>query len=677
MDALDQKALDLFPGKVVRKDLLGPLKGQLNVPTYVLEYLLGKYCSSADEEVIEQGLEEVHRILTENYVRPDQSELFKSQVRERGQHRVIDKVKARLHETEDRYWAELANLQLTNVNISETWVNRYEKLLAGGIWAILDLGYHPDISHKGALRPFVIEQIRPIQLAVAGLDEVRANRHHFTREEWIDLLVRSIGLEPSQFSHRLKLLFLCRLIPLVENNFNFVELGPRGTGKSYVYRELSPYAILVSGGETTVPSLFVSHIGRGRIGLVGLWDVVAFDEVAGLQKLSSPGAIQVLKDYMESGSFSRGREEISALASLVFVGNIGFDIETAVRTSHLFTPFPPEMQDLAFLDRFHLYLPGWEVPKMHPDFFGNHYGFVVDYLAELARDLRKETYVTALDRHFRLGHALNKRDERAVRKTVSGLIKLIHPDGEHTKEELEEYLSLAMEMRRRVKEQLKKMGGLEYWNTSFSYLDLADDEERYISVPEQASGGLIPADPQLPGVVYTVGFDLDTGKPALFRVEVGLMKGGGHYSVTGAVGRAMREAVRTAYDYIRVNLHKFAVERTLDDYDLHLQVVNLMQAKEGSQTGAAFFVAILSALLGRPVAAGTVVLGEMTIHGVMMPVSGLGESVQAIKENGGQRVLVPAANVRDLSAIPPDILSGLDIAFFADARECVLKAIAA
>ena len=491
------------------------------------------------------------------------------------------------------------------------------------------------------------------------------------------LLVRSIGFEPSNFSHRLKLLFLCRLIPLVENNFNFVELGPRGTGKSYVYRELSPYSILVSGGETTVPSLFVSHIGRGRIGLVGLWDVVAFDEVAGLQKLSSPGAIQILKDYMESGSFSRGREEISALASLVFVGNIGFDIETAVRTSHLFTPFPPEMQDMAFLDRFHLYLPGWEIPQMHPDFFGSHYGFVVDYLAELARDLRKETYATALDKHFRLGHALNKRDERAVRKTVSGLIKLIHPDGEFAKEELEEYLTLAMEMRRRVKEQLKKMGGLEYWNTSFSYLDLADDEERYISVPEQASGGLIPADPQLPGVVYTVGFDLDMGKPALFRVEVGLMKGGGHYSVTGVVGRAMREAVRTAYDYVRANLHKFAVERTLDDYDLHLQVVNLMQAKEGSQTGAAFFVAILSALLGRPVAAGTVVLGEMTIHGVMMPVRGLGESVQAIKENGGQRVLVPAANVRDLSAIPPDILSGLDIAFFADARECVLKAIAA
>jgi ATP-dependent Lon protease len=510
---------------------------------------------------------------------------------------------------------------------------------------------------------------------VAGLAEIRAQRPHFTREEWIDFLIRSIGLEPTRFSHRLKLLFLCRLIPLVESNFNFVELGPRGTGKSYVYRELSPYAILVSGGETTVPSLFVSHIGRGRIGLVGLWDVVAFDEVAGLRKLSSPTAVQILKDYMESGSFSRGREEITALASLVFIGNIDYDIEMVARTSHLFAPFPPEMQDLAFLDRFHHYLPGWEIPKMHPDFFGSHYGFVVDYLAEFCRDLRKETYAAAADRHFRLGGALNKRDERAVRKTVSGLIKLIHPDGQFTKEELAEYLTLAMEMRRRVKEQLRKMGGLEYWNTAFSYVDLETGEEHFVSVPEQAAGGLIPADPQRPGVVYTVGLDTDTGKTNLFRIEVGVMKGGSHYHVTGAAGRAIREAIRTAYDYIRGNLSRFTAERSLDDCDVHVQVVNLMQDKEGSQTGAAFLVAVLSALLDRPITSGTVILGEMTIQGVMMPVSALGESLQAIKENGGQRVLVPAANARDLSTVPPDLLSGLDIAFFSDARECVLKAI--
>ena len=367
----------------------------------------------------------------------------------------------------------------------------------------------------------------------------------------------------------------------------------------------------------------------------------------------------------------------TALASLVFIGNIDYDIETVVRTSHLFTPFPLEMQDLAFLDRFHCYLPGWEIPKMHPDFFGDHYGFVVDYLAEFCRDLRQVTYATAVDKRFRFGSALNTRDERAVRKMLSGLIKLTHPDGEFSKEELEEYLILAIEMRRRVKEQLRKMGGLEYWNTAFSYTDLETGEERFVSVPEQVSGGLIPADPQRPGVVYTVGLDADTGKTNLFRIEVGVMKGGSRYHVTGATGRAIREAIRIAYDYIRVNLSRFTIERSLDDCDIHVQVVNLMQAKEGSQTGAAFLVAILSGLLDRPVTAGTVILGEMTIQGVMMRVSALGKSLQVIRENGGQRVLVPAANVRDLSTVPPDLLSGLDIAFFSDARECVLKAIAA
>ncbi|MBE0448072.1 MAG: protease Lon-related BREX system protein BrxL [Actinobacteria bacterium] len=672
MDALDQKLLDLFPGKVVRKDLIGPLKGQLNVPTYVLEYLLGKYCSSSDDEVIESGLEEVRRILSENYVRPDQSEVFKSQVRERGQARVIDKVKVRLTETEDKYWAELANLQLTKVNIAEEWVNRYEKLLAGGIWAIIDLEYRSDIFHQGQIRPFVITQLRPIQLATASLEEIRENRSRFAREEWINVLIRSLGFEPSALSERLKLLLLCRLIPLVENNFNFVELGPRGTGKSYVFREISPYSILVSGGETTVPNLFVSNIGRGKIGLVGLWDVVAFDEVAGLKKLSSAAAVQILKDYMESGSFSRGREEITALASLVFIGNIGYDIETAVRTSHLFTPFPQEMQDLALLDRFHMYLPGWEIPKMHSSLFGSHFGFVVDYLAEFFKDSRKLTYATALDKYFQLGNALNKRDEKAVRKIVSGLIKLLHPDESYAKEDIEEYLNIGMEMRRRVKEQLKKMGGVEYWDTAFSYIE--DSNERIVRVPEQSSIGMIPVDQQSPGVVYTVGIDMDLDKISLFRVEVGVMRGSGKYNVTGVLSKAMKEAIRTAYDYLRAHITKFAIEKTLSDYDVHVQVVNLMQAKEGTQTGVAFFIGILSALLSKPVSPGTVVLGEMSIHGAMLPVNNLPDCIQVVKENGGKRVLVPLANAKDVSSVPPDILRGLDVGFYADPSECVVKA---
>jgi len=676
MDDLDRKVLAQFPGKVVRKDLVGPLKGALNVPVYVLEYLLGKYCSSGDEAVIQAGLEEVQRILTEHYVRPDLAGLFKSQVREAGRQRVIDKVKVRLHETEDKYWAELTNLALGNIHVADEWVTRYPKLLAGGVWAIVDLHYDTQRFVGGTLRPFVINELRPIQLAGTGLAEVQARRAEFTREEWIELLLRSIGYEPAQFTERQRMLLLLRLVPMVEANYNLCELGPRGTGKSYVYREISPYAILVSGGETTVPSLFVSHIGRGRIGLVGLWDVVAFDEVAGLRKLSSAAGVQILKDYMESGSFSRGREEITALASMVFIGNINVDIQTAVRTSHLFTPFPVEMQDLALLDRFHAYLPGWEIPKMQPEFFARHYGFVVDFLAEVFRDLRATTHMMAAEEHFEFGSALNQRDTKAVRKTVSGLVKLIHPDGHYTRSELAEYVEFAMEMRRRVKEQLKKMGGIEYWNTAFSYVDIAAGEERFVAVPEQGAGGLIPADLQRPGVVFAVGIDSELGKASLLRIEVATMQGTGQYRVTGAVSQAMREGVRTAYDFIHANLDRFAIDKSLKDYDVHAQVVNLMQAREGSMTSAAFFLAILSALVGRPMTPATVVLGEMTIHGMMQPVTMLGECLQVARENGARRVLLPASNARDLAAIPPDILSNLDLAFFADARDCALKGLA-
>lgn len=675
-DRLSEKALRYFPGRVVRKDLVNALKGQLNVPAYVLEYLLGKYCSSADENVIAAGLQEVKRILTEHYVRPDQAEWFKAQVRERGHHRVIDKVKVRLVETEDKYWANLVNLGIDRVHVGEELTRRYERLLGGGVWAIVDLAYDPTLIHRGEVRPFVIQELRPIQLAGGNpLAEVQEGRTRFSRDEWLDFLLRSVGVEPLQLSHRLKMLYLIRLIPLVENNYNFVELGPRGTGKSYIYREVSPYAILVSGGEVTVPSLFVSHIGRGRIGLVGLWDAVAFDEVAGLIRLANPQAINLLKDYMESGSFSRGREEITALASLVFIGNIKADVEMLVRTSHLFTPFPVEMQDLAFLDRFHAYLPGWEFPKISSALLTSQYGLVVDYLSEVFRELRKLSFGDAIDRWFELGEALNKRDEKAVRKTVSGLIKLLHPDGKFTKAELEEYLQLALELRRRVKEQLRRMGGVEYWNTSLSYRDKETQEERFASLPEQGEAACIPPDPLPPGTAFTIGQDMLSARYVLFRVEVALMKGGGTYTVTGAVGRAMREAVRTAYDYLRSNLHRFTIDRSLEDLNAHFQVVNLMQAKEGSQTAAAFFVALFSALVKKPIRPATVILGEITVQGSVLPVADLAECVQLARENGARRVLVPTANAKDIPRIPSELLAGMELAFYSDPRDCLLKAL--
>lgn len=674
-DKLDKIALDHFSGRVVRKDLVSSLKGQQNVPAYVLEYLLGKYCSSSEVSVIEAGLQEVQRVLSDHYVRPDQSELFKSQVRERSQHRVIDKVKVRLVETEDKYWATLTNLQIDRVHVAQEMVQRFERLLAGGIWAVIDLSYNPELIHKGEVRPFTITDLRPIQLASSNLlSEVREKRPYFSRDEWLDFILRSVGVEPIQLTPRLKWLYLTRLIPMVEANSNFLEFGPRGTGKSYVYREVSPYAILVSGGDVTVPSLFMANIGQGRIGLVGLWDVVAFDEVAGLIRLASPQAINLLKDYMESGSFSRGREEVTALASMVFIGNINLDIEIALRTSHLFTPFPAEMQDLAFLDRFHIYLPGWEFPKMSSQMLTRHYGLVVDYLAELFRELRKISYSSLIDQHFSLGEALNKRDEKAVRKTVSGFVKLLHPDGVVSEAELEEYLVMAIEFRRRVKEQLRRMGGIEYWNTSLSYLHKATGEERFVGLPEQGEKAVVSPDPLPPGVAYSIGLDTETNRYALFRIEVALMKGSG-YTVTGAVGKVMREAVRTAYDYLRSNVYRYSGEKSLDDYQAHFQVVNLMQAKEGSQTAAAFFVTLVSALINKSVRPATVILGEITIQGGVLPVNELAECIQLAKENGARTVLVPVTNAKDIPSIPGEILSGLDLAFYSDPKDCLMKSI--
>jgi ATP-dependent Lon protease len=675
MDKLDKKALSNFPGKIVRKDLVNLLKGQVNVPAYVLEYLLGKYCASDDEQVIEAGKEEVKNILSEHYVRPDQAEFFKAKVKEKGSYRFIDKVKVRLVETENKYWASLVNLQIDRVHIDENIIMQYERLLGGGIWAVVELGYDPTLVYKGEIRPFVIKDLKPIQLASGNLlQEFKETRSKFNRDEWLDLLLRSIGLEPTNFSHRLKLLFLVRLIPLVENNYNLVEFGPRGTGKSYVYREISPYVILVSGGDVTIPTLFYSLTGRGKIGLVGLWDVVAFDEVAGLTRLANPQAINLLKDYMESGSFSRGREEITALASLVFIGNINVDITTALRTSHLFTPFPSEMQDLAFLDRFHAYLPGWEIPKMTTSHLTTHYGLVVDYLAEIFRELRKFSLADAIDTYFALGNALNKRDEKAVRKTVSGLLKLLHPDGNWEKAEIEEYLTLALELRRRVKEQLKRMGGIEYWNTSFSFIDKATNQEKFVLLPEQGEATIISPDPLPPGAVFTIGLDAESNRYALFRIEVALMKGN-NYVVTGTVGTKMREAIRTAYDYLKSNIHRFVIDKSLDDLQVHFQVVNLMQAKEGSQTASAFFIALFSALIGKPVRPATVILGEITVQGGVLPVSDLAECVQLARENGARRILIPIANAKDIPQIPPEILSGLELAFYSDPKDCLLKAL--
>lgn len=672
LDELDRKSTQAFAGRVVRKDLVRQVKVGANVPVYVLEYLLGKYCATDDPASIEAGMKLVNYTLADSVIRPDEAMKAQSRVKERGEMTFIDKVSARLDGT--KYWAELVNFSNAFVNIPDTVVRKYDRLFEGGVWAQVKIEFRDDEEVSGKARPFFVTELNPIQLATFKLDDYCERRANFSTSEWIDLLIRSMGLEPSRYSQRVKLLMLIRLVPMVQRNFNLIELGPRGTGKSFVYRDLSPYSILISGGKTTVPNLFYNMSTR-RVGLVGMWDTVAFDEVAGV-KFEDKTAIQILKDYMESGSFSRGREELVAEASIVFAGNINQPVDVLVKTSTLFQPLPPEMQDMALIDRIHFYIPGWELPKMHNDFLTNHYGFVVDYLAEAFRELRRRNYTDVIDRYFSLGTDLNTRDAKAVRRTVSGLVKLIHPAGDPTKEELADYLELALEGRRRVKEQLKKMGSFEYYQTSFSYIDNATMQEHFVGVPEEGGRALIGQDPLPAGSVYTAAIT-DADAVALHRVEVSKMSGSGKLRITGSPDRTMKDSIITAFDYVRANKSHLGIERDIDSYDFHVQIVDLMQSKEGSQGGVGFFIALYSLLREKPTLAGLVVLGEMTIQGNILPIRSLLEPLQVILDNGAKKVLVPLSNKRQLLEVPGDLLEKVDPIFYSDPITAALKAIGA
>jgi ATP-dependent Lon protease len=670
LDELDKKSIQAFSGRVVRKDLVRQVKVGANVPVYVLEYLLGKYCATDDSAAIEAGMRLVNTNLAESVIRPDEAMKAQSRVKERGEMTYIDKVSVRLDGT--KYWADMVNFGNNFLHIPDSIVRKYERLLEGGVWAQVKLEYREDEEVSGKARPFFVTELNPIQMASFSLEDYCTRRAEFTTDEWLDLLVRSIGMEPSQLNRRVKLLMLIRLLPMVQRNYNLVELGPRGTGKSFVYRDLSPYSILVSGGKTTVPNLFYNMSTR-KVGLVGMWDVVAFDEVAGI-KFDDKSAVQILKDYMESGSFSRGREELVAEASIVFAGNINQPVDVLVKTSTLFQPLPPEMQDMALIDRLHFYLPGWDMPKMRNEFMTDHYGFIVDYLAEAFRDLRRRNYTDVMDRYFSLGTDLNTRDAKAVRRTVSGLIKLLNPAGDPTKAELTEYLELALEGRRRVKEQLKKMGSFEYYQTSFSYIDNETMQESFVGVPEEGGRSLISQDPLPPGSIYNAAFT-ENDVVALHRIEVSKMSGSGKLKITGASDRAMKDSITTAFDYMRANKSRLGIERDLDNYDFHVQVVDLMHAKEGSQGGVAFFVALYSLLREKTSLAGLVVLGEMTIQGNIMPIRSLLEPLQVILDNGAKKVLVPVSNKRQYLEVPADLMERVDPVFYSEPLGAALKAI--
>ncbi|MFB1496652.1 protease Lon-related BREX system protein BrxL [Thiocapsa sp. N5-Cardenillas] len=668
-DALDDKTNRIFAGKVVRKDLVRKVKVGANVPVFVLEYLLGKYCASSDEMAIQMGLQVVNDTLADNYIRPDESTKAQSKVKENGRHTFIDKVKVRL--VDSQYWADVTNFGHNHVHIPDHYVRDFDRLLTGGIWAQVDMRFEYDEETKGK-NPFWIDKLTPIQLASFDLDEYRRLRAEFTTDEWLDFILRSMGYEPTAMERRLKLLFLIRLIPLCERNYNLVELGPRGTGKSYAVQELSPYAALLTG-PTTVANLF-GHMNGKQKGMLMIWDVVGFDEVADLQKMPKE-VITTLKTFCESGQFQRGQEAMAGYASIAMFGNTQQPIDVMVQTGHLFAPMPDVIRDdMAFIDRLHFYLPGWEVPKMRNEHFTDHYGFVVDYLAEALRELRKHNFTEIIDHYFALGSHLNARDRKAVRRTVSGLVKILHPHGQVSREDLGELLELALEGRRRVKEQLKKMGSFEYYQTSFSYLVNDTGEEKFVGVAEQGGRDLISADPLPPGTLYTASVSGD-GTVGLYRVEITLSSGTGKLKFAGGVSGSMKESVNRAFSFLCASKSAFGVPRELDTSDFHVEVIDLLGNKVEAEIGVAFFVAAYSALRKAPPQPALLVLGDMSIQGNIKPVRSLTEPLQVAMDNGGKRALIPIENKRQFLDVNPDVLEHVDPVFFGDMRQAAFKAL--
>ncbi len=672
-EEIKEKLRETFDGKIVRKDLTKQIKEGANVPVYVLEFLLGQYCSSDDPAIIEEGVQKVKRILADNFVRPDEAQKILSVLRKNGSHTVIDMITVELNIRDDRFYATFSNLGLRGIPIADEYPEKHDRLLCGGIWCIVQLEYEYIEEEKNDC-PIHIRKLTPIQMPHVDLDELKRGRKNFTKAEWIDVLLRSIGMEPDTLSYREKWLLITRMLPLVENNFNLCELGPRSTGKSHLYKEISPNSILVSGGQTTVANLFY-NMSRKSVGLVGLWDCVAFDEVAGIRFKDKDG-IQIMKDYMASGSFARGKEEKAASASMVFVGNINQSVDVLLKTSSLFDPFPPEMgTDTAFLDRMHCYLPGWEVPKFRPEHFTNDYGFITDYLAEFIRELRKEQYGDALDRYFRLGKNLNQRDTIAVRKMIDGYLKLLYPDGEFSKDDLEEIVKISLEMRRRVKEQLKKLGGMEFYDVNFSYIDNETFEEKYVAVPEQGGGKLIPDGICNPGQVYTVSRG-KSGMIGLFRLESQMLPGNGKFERTGlGADRDAKEATNTAFNFLKANSNRISgsISTTTKDYIINYQ--DLQGIGITGKLALPTLISLCSIALGRSTLANLVVIGDISISGTLIKADELANVLQVCLDSGAKKVLLPSTSFVDFATVPADLMSAFQLIPYTSAEDAVYKAL--
>ena len=677
LDQLDEKLLEHFRGFVVKKDLVQMLKVGENVPVFVLEYLIANSCSTNDEEAIKKGLDNVKRILSDHYVNPEESALIHSRIKNEGRYKIIDKITVELDTGKDVYWAKLQNSNIKHANISESLVNQHEKMMLGGIWAIIEMRYDPGIMIGSTIYPFVVEEIKPIQLSNFENGHFVRNRSHFTTEEWIDILLRSSGIEPSAegITRRIKLLLISRLIPLVEANFNFLEIGPRSTGKTYVFKELTPYAVVISGGQGTVAKLFV-HGSTGKVGAVGQWDAITFDEATD-KLFKERDAIPLMKDYMESGSFSRAGAggEITGSASIVLNGNINQPIETVLQNSNLLSPLSPEINtDTAFLDRIHYYLPGWEMPKFAPKHFTKNFGFSTDFFSECLKSQRKINHTDVCEEFFALGSHLKQRDTKPVKKTVSGFIKLIHPDGKYTKEDVREYLTLALEMRRRIKEQLKRIGGMEFWDTNFSFIDKNTQEETFVSLPEERSSHLIENSPLLPGVCYTATSDGEN--LTLVRIETAVVTGSGKLNISGTNSTAPKEDIKNSYQYIKANEKTILNEQhSLKNYDISIQVTSLLGSTIASGIGAAAYVAIISAIYKRNLKPALSILGNISIGGAIERSLNFSDKVSMLSENGAKLVLVPMSNLNELQDLPPSVLGATDVPFYGNNQMLMQKVI--
>lgn len=670
-DDLNTKLKHYFDGKIVRKDLTKRVKEGANVPVYVLEYLLGKYCSQ-DDALVEQGVQTVKNILANNYVRPDEAQKILSKLKELGSYSIIDVVTVKLDYKTDTYYASFSNLGLNDISINPEFPQRYERLLGGNLWCMVNLEYDFDEADFRS-QTIKIRNLQPIQLPNIDLEDILSNRKNFTKEEWIDILLRSCGMEPTQFDKRVKWLLIARLIPLVENNFNLCELGPRGTGKSHIYKEISPNSILVSGGQTTVANLFYNMRDK-QIGLVGMWDCVAFDEVAGI-KFKDQDGIAIMKDFMASGSFSRGKEEKNANASMVFVGNINQSVESLLKTSSLFDPFPSEMgTDTAFFDRMHCYIPGWEIPKYRPEFFTDDFGFITDYLSEFFREMRKRSFTDAYQEYFRLGRDLNQRDTIAVNRMVSGLVKLVYPDGNFDKEDIREILTFALESRRRVKEQLKKIGGMEFYDVNFSYIDLEENRDCPVGVEEQASSTLIPEGDLKPGHLYSVG-PSENGKLGVYKFETKMMKGNGKFTPNGIGSKKdVNEAVKIAYQYFKSNASSISGQISYKDKDYVMQVKDLHGVGMTRYLTLATFIALCSVATNRKVLPSLAILGNFSLGGTVDKIQNLADTLQVCLDNGAKKLLIPMSSYVDIGLVPSDLLVKFTLIPYNTPEEAVMKA---